>query len=192
MKILRAEGFATLPWKNGRGLTREIAVYRDPAEHDDFLWRLSLASVTESCPFSHFPGVDRTIAVLDGPGMVLHMPGQDVSLAVTSDPFIFAGETPVDCELPAGPTVDLNVMTRRGYFRHTLKKISFTGRASLTLANDKTLLVSNGHLKISSERQHVLAPFDAVVDLEPEAMLELWADAEATVFAVELTPGVTG
>lgn len=39
----------------------------------DFEWRISMADVTTSGPFSLFPNKQRIISVLDGQGMVLHV-----------------------------------------------------------------------------------------------------------------------
>ena len=69
MKHLAAAGYRRMPWKNGQGVTREIA--REPAEGEDFLWRLSIAEVAASGDFSLFPGYDRTITLIEGAGMRL-------------------------------------------------------------------------------------------------------------------------
>jgi environmental stress-induced protein Ves len=58
-----------MPWRNGQGMTREIA--REPAAGENFLWRLSIAEIAASCDFSLFPGYDRTIALIEGAGMLL-------------------------------------------------------------------------------------------------------------------------
>ena len=50
------------PWRNGGGVTRELA--SSPEGVDDFDWRVSIAEVTASGDFSRFPGVDRTIVRL--------------------------------------------------------------------------------------------------------------------------------
>ena len=62
---------APQPWKNGAGLTREIAVARNAATECGFDWRLSVAEVARDAPFSAFPGVDRCIVLLRGAGLQL-------------------------------------------------------------------------------------------------------------------------
>ncbi len=99
------------PWKNGGGLTTELL--SSPAGASDFDWRLSIAEVATAGPFSAYPGIDRVIMLIEGEGMVLHVAGTQQRL-VLREPFAFAGEDQVNCELTAGPTRDLNVMTRRG------------------------------------------------------------------------------
>ena len=65
-----AELHAT-PWKNGGGTTRQVACWPPGAGSDDFDWRVSIATIAASGPFSTFPGIDRTIMLLDGPGVHL-------------------------------------------------------------------------------------------------------------------------
>jgi len=59
------------PWKNGAGLTREIAVGPVDANFADFDWRISVAEIARDAPFSAFPGIDRCIVLLQGRGMQL-------------------------------------------------------------------------------------------------------------------------
>ena len=56
-------------WKNGAGLTREIAVEPRGASVGDVDWRASVAEIAGDAPFSRFPGVDRCIVLLRGAGM---------------------------------------------------------------------------------------------------------------------------
>ncbi len=110
---------APQPWKNGAGLTREIAVSPAGATPETFDWRISVAEVERDAPFSAFPGIDRCIVLLRGSGMLLH--GADGGLVHRLDrrhePFHFSGDLPLDATLLGGPNTDFNVMTRRGRFR---------------------------------------------------------------------------
>jgi environmental stress-induced protein Ves len=113
MRILRAADRIATPWKNGGGMTREVAVWPPGAGMDDFDWRVSLADVAADGPFSAFMGVDRVLTVVEGQGLVLDLEGQATPLDVLS-PFAFPGEATVAARLTAGPIRDLNVMVRRG------------------------------------------------------------------------------
>ena len=125
MQILPAASHRSMPWKNGGGSTTEIAVAPDGAGLDDFDWRVSMAVVAAEGPFSAFPGVDRTLAVLDGNGLVLHgLPGGPVRLERAAAPFGFPADTAVSATLPDGPITDLNVMTRRGRFRSRVRRLA--------------------------------------------------------------------
>jgi environmental stress-induced protein Ves len=107
------------PWKNGGGLTREIAVMPPGAGVEGFTWRVSIAEIAEDGPFSAFPGIDRQILLLAGAGARLRSEaeGMDHLLQEPLVPFAFAGEAAVTASLLDGPSQDLNVMTRRGVMR---------------------------------------------------------------------------
>jgi environmental stress-induced protein Ves len=104
---------APTPWKNGGGTTREIACFPDGATVEKFEWRVSVANVNADGAFSKFDGVDRTIVLLSGKGMWLN----DHALMQVGHPYAFPGETDVFARLIDGPTVDFNVMVRRGAWR---------------------------------------------------------------------------
>lgn len=102
------------PWKNGGGSTRTIAISPPGANFDNFDWRISIADVVSSGDFSLFPGVDRTILLLSGAGMTLHLgDGRVLPLTTLFEPYAFRGDDPIRSELVNGSTRDFNVMTRR-------------------------------------------------------------------------------
>lgn len=97
------------PWRNGGGLTRELLAWPDAR---DWRWRLSVAEVTQSGPFSRFEGVQRWFAVLHGAGVRLSVGGQSHVLTPASAPLCFDGALPADCALLDGATQDFNLMLR--------------------------------------------------------------------------------
>jgi environmental stress-induced protein Ves len=112
--IIRAQDCPPQPWKNGLGTTREIAVHPSGASGEDFLWRVSIASVDSAAPFSAFPGIDRHIALLDGAGFTMTLDdGRTHALTTPYAPFAFPGEAKVAVTLADGPTRDFNLMVRR-------------------------------------------------------------------------------
>lgn len=113
MRVLRAADRAATPWKNGGGVTREVAAWPPGADLDAFDWRVSLADVAADGPFSAFPGVDRVLTLIAGDGLALEIEGRTVRLEPGA-PFAFPGEAAVAARLAAGPIRDLNVMVRRG------------------------------------------------------------------------------
>lgn len=120
LTIHRWSATRAVPWKNGGGITRELA--RHP-ENDPFHWRLSVAEVASDGPFSEFPGVDRLIALIDGAGMDLKFVDEAVSVPLRPPLgwHRFAGESTVYATLPAGPTTDLNLMWRRDLYDASLR-----------------------------------------------------------------------
>jgi uncharacterized protein len=118
MGILRLADCPAMPWKNGRGRTRELAIHPSGAGMDDFLWRVSIAEVDSAAPFSAFPGIDRVIALLAGDGFTMTLDdGSSHALTTPCAPFAFPGEARVDVTLAGGPSHDFNLMLRRGRTR---------------------------------------------------------------------------
>ncbi|MEN8653332.1 HutD family protein [Streptomyces sp. 21So2-11] len=113
LRVLKAADLAAVPWKNGGGVTREIAAWPESAGIDDFAWRVSLADVAVDGPFSAFPGVDRTLTVVEGAGMELTVGGRQHLVDVRDTPHRFPGDVPTEGRLLDGPVVNLNVMHRR-------------------------------------------------------------------------------
>jgi uncharacterized protein len=124
--LLRGADLVASPWKNGGGVTREIAVARDETQGaalDAFAWRVSVADVAQAGPFSRFEGVERTLVLLEGSGMLLDEAGtvtKTHALVQALDIARFAGETAIDARLVDGPTRDFNLMVRRDAARGTL------------------------------------------------------------------------
>src|ERR1700685_2967807 len=81
-----------VPWKNGGGLTREVAAAPEGAALANFDWRVSNPEVRIPGPFSIFPGVQRTLCVLEG-RLALEVEGtRPVQLAADSAPYVFSGD----------------------------------------------------------------------------------------------------
>ncbi|HEX7375041.1 MAG TPA: HutD family protein [Steroidobacteraceae bacterium] len=110
------ESLPDVPWKNGRGTTREIACWPAGSDLGSFHWRASIATIAASAPFSTFAGVDRTIVLLSGRGVHLRSADRSIDhrLDNVGQPFSFAGERAIDCESLGTVSRDFNVMTRRG------------------------------------------------------------------------------
>lgn len=68
IRDLTPADFRPMPWANGKGVTIELARADGPG---GMLWRLSRASVAENGPFSIFPGIERNLTILTGPGFDL-------------------------------------------------------------------------------------------------------------------------
>lgn len=141
VRVLRAADRTAVPWKNGGGVTREIAVSPEGASVDAFDWRVSLADVAADGPFSAFPGVDRTLTVVEGAGMDLMVGGEHHIVDEPCWPHDFPGDLPTDGRLLGGPVVNLNVMYRRGrtqaetaVVRGTLRLLVPEGGAVLAVA----------------------------------------------------------
>jgi uncharacterized protein len=121
LTLLRGADLVASPWKNGGGVTREIAI---SGPLDAFAWRVSVADVAQAGPFSRFEGVARTLVLLEGAGMVLDETGDHArthSLEKVLDIARFDGEAPISARLIDGPTRDFNLMVRRDVARATFE-----------------------------------------------------------------------
>lgn len=143
-----------MPWKNGGGVTVEIAIHPANASVDNFDWRISTATVADDGPFSVFADVDRTLSVLEGDGIVLDVEGVKNTLTRDTAPFSFAADASSGAYLINGPIIDLNVMTRRGKFSHRVEHIS-TNDATMVEAESGTLLVfcTEGEFELKSDHK---------------------------------------
>lgn len=143
MRIIRAADCKVMPWKNGGGTTTEIAVSPAGASMDDFDWRISMAHVGADGPFSSFPGIDRTLSVLTGAGITLAFgDGETETLDRASPPFFFAADRAVDGLLIVGPIDDLNVMSRRGRWSHTVERLIGLGEHHVAAEKGLLLLIA--------------------------------------------------
>jgi uncharacterized protein len=158
MRLLPACDRVAQPWKNGGGVTREVAAWPQGAGFGTFDWRVSIAEVASAGPFSRFEGIDRTLAVLRG-RMRLTFPERVLELDSASAPLAFPGEAPCEGEPLGGAVIDLNLMVRRGKTRGRMERLS--GRVA---ASDATLVVAQAAtvLRIGGGVQS-LAPLDAVL-----------------------------
>ncbi|MFE4060579.1 HutD family protein [Streptomyces sp. NPDC059096] len=102
-----------MPWRNGGGVTREIASWPEHAGTAGFDWRISLAEVAGDGPFSVFPGVDRILTLAEGAGMDLTVGGRRRRVDERYAPESFPGDLPTGCLLLSGPVVNFNVMYGR-------------------------------------------------------------------------------
>jgi environmental stress-induced protein Ves len=109
LQIIRKSSFTALAWKNGGGMTHEAI--RVPAAGDAFLWRVSVAYIDSSGPFSDFAGYRRNMVLLRGPGLKLKFDnGEQRVLQRVGDAVQFDGAVATHCDLLGGPCVDLNFM----------------------------------------------------------------------------------
>ena len=170
---------AARPWKNGGGLTREIAAHPPGASLADFDWRMSIAEVASDGPFSRFDGVDRCIALLQGAGMRLRSDDGSVDKRIEQPlaPFFFDGDIAIDAQLLAGPTTDFNVMTRRG--RWQAKVRACNGRLDVNPAPVTLLCCWQGGVLIDE---------GAARGELGSAEILLWTDG-APAMQVQTTPG---
>jgi len=120
VRILRSADYAALPWKNGRGVARQIAVFPLDAAYDALDWQVSRPTLERDTPFSKLAGLDRQFMLVAGKGVTLRVRSAEDGIAFEQridrplEAFAFRGDWDVDCTLAGGSVEVLNVMTRRG------------------------------------------------------------------------------
>ena len=125
LRLLHPADYRVMPWKNGGGTTTELIIEPEGSSLDrGFAWRLSMADVASSGPFSRFEGCDRTLLLLDGCGMRLEVgTSVPVELAGPGIPFRFSGDEATSGHLLGGSCRDFNVISRRAACRHRLEVV---------------------------------------------------------------------
>lgn len=120
MRILRSRDYPALPWKNGRGVARRIAVHPAEADYDRLDWQVSRPRIEGDTAFSKLAGLDRQFMLVSGKALTLRIRSAEDRVDFEQrierplEPFAFRGDWDVDCALAGGPVEVLNVMTRRG------------------------------------------------------------------------------
>ena len=194
--LIRAADLVASPWKNGGGVTREIAAcvpaartagHPPGAALDAFAWRVSVADVAQPGPFSRFDGVDRTLVLLSGAGMTLAEAGGarhvlDTPLARAD----FAGETAIAATLHDGPTRDFNLMTRRGAARGALA-VWRVGTHRVARAGTVLLFCATGVVRVSLDSEpFALEPMDTLRLDGPQRVFDVAVNGDGALLAVSL------
>lgn len=191
MRVMRAAEYRRLRWKNGLGETAEIAIAPEGAALDRFDWRVSMARIEAAGPFSAFPGIDRTLTVLDGGGFRLAVEGLEaVELTAASAPFPFAGDLAAAATLLGGAVVDLNVMTRRDGWWHQVRRFPPGRRVPLAHGAPVALVVcASGRASVSvAGATAELGALDTLVVPHGSATIEAADEARGALLLVEIGP----
>jgi environmental stress-induced protein Ves len=172
LKIIPATDFKQVPWKNGKGVTTELAI-NDGGTLTDFIWRLSIASVVENGVFSNFSGYQRNLVLIEGQGIMLcHDNNHTDKLSKHLDFATFDGGSETVGTLPDQAIKDFNIITKD---EQCLTKVStFIEHTAVTLAqglyfvfslagdvevvqtdNQKTLSLTKGDLLQIADEQNI-------------------------------------
>jgi environmental stress-induced protein Ves len=189
-RLVPADSFRAMPWRNGGGTTWEIARGRidgrPKGDNDgEWHWRLSLAEIAADGPFSTFPDVDRLLTVVAGAGIDLTIDGAEPRRLDRGDSIQFRGEAASGCALVAGPTRDLNLMVDR----RVARLVPGNEERRMMAAADDTIVLyalEEVALRIEAERR-VVAAGDAIIGAGgAEAVIErgraVWARVERLRF----------
>ncbi len=187
--VIRSRDLVRVPWKNGGGTTAEVAAFPEGSGFETFGWRISMADVASDGPFSLFPGIDRTLILVEGNGIELDVEGIAYPLDRASPKLSFSGDDITTGRLLSGPIRDLNVMTRRGHFRHRARFVEF-GVALLSEDTVAAALVAlDGSFDVTLHSTlHSLQPLDILM-LEPtQELLQISGSGRAILVEIEPDP----
>ncbi|WP_298728746.1 HutD family protein [uncultured Ferrovibrio sp.] len=156
-RLIRLADIPPQPWKNGGGITYEIAA--DPPSNPEtkaafagFRWRISRALIERDGPFSVFPGMTRWILLLDGEGFTLSFSDRaKLHVIRRHHPEQFPGAALAQCRLQAGPCSVLNVIAREDI---ALRVNVVTSHAPLPSLGHA--LISDHGVGIRLDERHVL------------------------------------
>lgn len=177
LQLISPNQWQTQAWKNGGGITHQLARSDDNA---GMRWRVSIAEVASDCAFSRFEQTDRIIMQLQGNGFCLYgAEDQPVVLDKALVPFAFTGETAINCTLIDGPVRDFNLMTRRADVKACLQVLSVAEPLSLTLASESLLYLASGELQVSfKEQSYQLDAGQSLLCTDEVGELQMKAGAE--------------
>ena len=134
VKIYNSEKYAKKPWKNGGGISEELLVF--PKEQD-FTWRISVASIVKSGPFSQYEGYMRAIIPLEGVIALKHEhdPLTEHKLGPLES-YRFQGAWNTSCVLKTRSARDFNFIYKPQLVSAQIATITLKNSLSLRLNGD--------------------------------------------------------
>ena len=156
------------PWKNGGGITIDIAdAYAPgavPGSWVGMLWRLGRTEIVAPGPFSDLSGYDRILTVIGGRGLTLEIAG-GIALDVREPfrPVRFRGEDRIVSRLEAGPVAVLNLIADRA---HTIDVAILSGGAARDLDAATTIVyaLEDGAVAVGPEECPLVADHALRID----------------------------
>ncbi|MCU0886183.1 MAG: HutD family protein [Beijerinckiaceae bacterium] len=167
--VLSPAGYRRFPWKNGGGVTVDIAAewLEGVADHgwEGMVWRLGRTTIPVPGPFSDLAGFDRCQVVIGGAGLVLVTPEGEIDLRTPFRPVRYRGEVQITSRLEQGPVEVVNLIGDRT--RVAIDLVVLGAGDSLGLKPGCHVVhapTGPAHLRLGPEA----GAADDVISLEPE------------------------
>jgi hypothetical protein len=174
---LTPDRYRRTPWRNGLGVSREVASSR---AEGGARWLVSLTTIARDCPFSDYRGYDRVLTPL-AEGVVLTVDDASPAALERLRPFAFAGDAEVDCRLLHGPADVINAMVARDWGSQTVTLLRGEA-ARFAVAAPFAVLHALGAATVTMDGDaFVLAPGDSL-------RIEDMAGAAVATAAAPATP----
>ena len=163
MQIIRFADLKAEPWRNGGGVTRQLASRPSAAGGEDgqdgsWDWRVSIADVTRAGDFSPYPGMERLLTVIEGDLLLLTVGGTEHPVEKYR-PFRFDGGVATAGALPTGDIRNLNVIARAGAYK------AYT--SIIELSKKRAHPVFDGQLAVLLQGSATVSPGAAAADEGP-------------------------
>jgi uncharacterized protein len=162
--IVRSGDREAMPWRNGRGSTREIARRLLGVRGPGFVWRVSVAELVGDCELAPFPGVERSATLIDGGGLALVVAG-DTHGVGPYETVRFDAATETWARLTHGAVRILTVMTVSSRMSARVEVVDLSTDRPLTIAGTTLVVLLSGEASVHAAdgASGTLAPLDALV-----------------------------
>ncbi|WP_375394376.1 HutD family protein [uncultured Sphingomonas sp.] len=164
LDVVRLAEKAAKPWRNGGGLTSELV--SGPSCNATPGWRISIAQIDCSGPFSLIPGYDRTLTLISGRA-TLGVEHETVALTPRK-PVQFRGDILTEVRIGRSRALALNVMTDRRLYSHSVEIIQSGGNIQPTESGQANYVVALTGGRIGKAE---LAPGDLLWRSFPDPLL---------------------
>lgn len=173
---LDAKDYRRQPWRNGMGVSHQIAEARDGEGWAGLVWSFSRTGFSGPVPFSDQPGIDRIITLVSGTSLVLGArdAGPDLNVPPRSGPVAFDGGRQLD-GIAEGSIEVVNLMARRGAVRIAM---AYAGAEAQSFGADTVLV----HACAGEARLELDQPRGGAILLADRATLRF--DGEPVVLRV--------
>ena len=169
MRIIAPAFFRKGLWKNGRGVSWDIAT-QPSVRGAEFGWRLSIAEISEDCAFSLYGPVDRVFTLIEGAGVDLVVNSRRIHVSECFKPVAFACDVSTNCALLDGRCRALNLFTARGEWDASAEVIAIPdiididakgGTALLFALKADTSIAANGTVSVLCAGEAMVIAGDA-------------------------------
>jgi environmental stress-induced protein Ves len=184
------------PWKNGKGVTYEIARGQLGHSADSggvYHWRLSVAEITEAADFSEFDGYERFLGVIEGAGIVMTLQGEAAPRSIPCfGSIVFDGALAARARPMRGSTRDINLMVLRTRARF---EAEITERPTKTLEPDPAAAMNlfaclrgTTQIRTPGQPEQTLQQHDSLLlaGADSKSKLTLAAAAEGVIFSARI------
>lgn len=174
MKILKSSDYKKMKWKNGLGVSYEIAACAD--------FRISSAEVSVDSDFSLYPEHNRFLMVLSGKGVDLkNLETNKIHQSCDCFEIVhFHGNLPLRGILIDGPVRDLNIFYKNNA---SVEKMNLTKNYNLKIhaKRDVFLFLAKGELQVAND---VVRTWDTI-QLDANDEVDLCAAKDSILVRIE-------